>query len=249
MATASTVSAQPSKRLPGRRFDHVFFTSMIVLMAGTILLGFARTYFLAGVFHAPLASRILHIHGAVFSFWMLLVLAQTTLVSVHRVDIHRTLGLAGFGLSGLIVVTGVLATADMLARDASVHSRPNALAFSIVPLTAMLLFAIFIGLAYRARANSSVHKRLILLAMVDMMVAGIARWPFPFVLHNIGRAALISCGFIVMLVAYDLWSTHKIPRVTLWGCALIIVVQQSREMIGTTKLWLDFARWLQSWGI
>jgi hypothetical protein len=249
MATASRVSVPSSTRLPGRRFDHLFFAGMIVLMLATVFLGFARTYFLAGVFHAPLPSAIIHIHGAIFSCWMLLVLTQTTLVSAHRVDIHRKLGLAGFGLACLMVMMGVLATADELRRKGSIPPPPDMRAFSIVPLTSILLFGLFIALAYRARKDSPLHKRLILLGMTDMMVAGIARWPFRFVYQNVGNAVLVSCFFIVALVLYDLWSTHRIHRATLWGGILIILVQQTRMTIGATAAWQAFAGWMQSWGI
>lgn len=249
MATVTPIPVQTAARLPGRRFDHLFFTSMIVLMLAAVFLGFARTYFLAGVFHAPLPSTIIHIHGAVFSCWMLLVLTQTTLVSAHRVDIHRKLGLAGFGLASLMVVLGVLATADELRRMGSIPPPPDMKAFAIVPLTSILMFGVFIALAYRARKDSPLHKRLILIAMIDMMTAGIARWPFAYVYQNVGHAVLVSCFFIVALVLYDLWSTHKIHRATLWGCLVVILVQQSRETIGATAAWHAFASWMQSWGV
>jgi FtsH-binding integral membrane protein len=45
---------------------------MSLLMLATVFVGFARTYYLAGVFHAPLPSRIVHIHGAAFSSWILM---------------------------------------------------------------------------------------------------------------------------------------------------------------------------------
>jgi hypothetical protein len=46
---------------PGRRYDHVFFSGMAVLILASVFLGFAHSYYLAGVFHAPLPSRIIHI--------------------------------------------------------------------------------------------------------------------------------------------------------------------------------------------
>jgi hypothetical protein len=57
--------------LPGRRFDDVFFTSMAHVMLVTVFVGFAHTYYLAGLFRAPLPNRIIHLHGAVFSCWIL----------------------------------------------------------------------------------------------------------------------------------------------------------------------------------
>ncbi len=100
--------AKPSVSLPGRRYDHLFFSAMALLMLITVFVGFARTYYLAGVFHAPLPSLIIHVHGAAFSCWILLLVSQTSLVSAGRVDIHRRLGIAGFLLACLMVVLGVL---------------------------------------------------------------------------------------------------------------------------------------------
>src|SRR5215472_11168252 len=92
--TMATIAARPGSdtriatSLPGRRFDHAFFTSMALLMLATVFAGFARTYFLAGVFRAPLPGLIIHMHGAAFSCWILLLITQTSLVSAGRVDIH-----------------------------------------------------------------------------------------------------------------------------------------------------------------
>src|SRR5438128_1996163 len=120
MATAVAhpdTPAQSAPQLPGRRFDHLFFSGMALLLLLTVFAGFARTYYLAGVFHAPLPSLIIHLHGAVFSCWVLLLLTQTSLVSAGRVDIHRRLGIAGFVLACLMGVLGVLAATDSLVRE------------------------------------------------------------------------------------------------------------------------------------
>ena len=87
--------ATPAPVLPGRRFDHFFFSSMALLMLATVFVGFAPTYYLTGVFRAPLPSLIIHLHGAAFSCWILLLVTQTSLVSAGRVDIHRRLGIGG----------------------------------------------------------------------------------------------------------------------------------------------------------
>jgi hypothetical protein len=66
-AVARATTANVERRLPGRRYDHLFFSGMAVLILATVFVGFARTYFLAGVFRAPLPSPIIHVHGAAFS--------------------------------------------------------------------------------------------------------------------------------------------------------------------------------------
>jgi len=65
----------------------------------TVFVGFARTYYLAGMVHATLPSAIIHFHGAAFSCWILVLVAQTSLVAAGRVDIHRRLGVFGFLLA------------------------------------------------------------------------------------------------------------------------------------------------------
>ena len=249
MATTSSVSVDVSKRLPGRRYDKIFFTSMIVIMLCSVFFGFAHSYFLAGVYNAPPLTPILHVHGGVFSLWMLVLLTQTTLVSAGRVDLHRKLGMAGFVLACLMVVLGVLATADSLGKASYLPHPPDHLAFTIVPISSIFLFAVLIGLAYRARKDSSKHKRLVVLAMTGPLLAAIARWPIPGLYRNIALASLISFVFILALVLYDLWSTHKIHRATLWGGLFVVLVSETRGMIGATEFWHTFARWMQSWNI
>src|SRR5438876_7381331 len=124
---------KPSIGLPGRRYDHLFFSAMALLILATVFVGFARTYYLAEVFHAPLPSLIIHLHGAAFSCWILLLLTQTSLVSAGRVDIHRRLGIAGFLLACLMVILGILAATDALVRQFPPGRDPKA--FFIIPAT------------------------------------------------------------------------------------------------------------------
>src|SRR5882672_3966233 len=133
--------------LPGRRYDHFFFSGMALLLLAAVFEGFARTYYLAGVFHAPLPSLYIHLHGAAFSCWVLLLVTQTSLVSAGRVDIHRRLGIAGFVLACLMIVLGVVAGTDSLLRNAGPPGR-DAQAFYIVPLTDMMIFSTLIFFAF-----------------------------------------------------------------------------------------------------
>ncbi len=247
----STVVAHPSSRakqvtaLPGSRFDHLFFTSMALLMMLTVFVGFAPTYYLAGMFHAPLPSTIIHVHGAVFSCWLLLIVTQTSLVSAGRVDIHRRLGIAGFLLACTMVIVGVLAATDSLVREGGPPGR-DAKFFYIIPLTDMVVFATLIFFAFRNRFNPSAHKRLIFVATSGILIAAIARWPWAFVHRNALRAVLVVYLFLLVLVVYDWWSTRKIHRATLWASAFLIFVYQVRVPIGKTAVWHAFATWVQS---
>src|SRR5271168_1626761 len=89
-------------------WDRMFFSGMILLLWATVLFGFAKTYFMAGMIAAPLPNRLVHVHGAVFTLWMVLLLVQEVLIAGRKITWHKQLGLAGFGLSVAMLVMGVL---------------------------------------------------------------------------------------------------------------------------------------------
>lgn len=246
----STVAAQPTdsakivQSLPGRRYDHVFFATMSWLMLITVVVGFGPTYYFAGMVNAPLPSAIIHVHAIVFSSWILLLVTQTSLVSAGRVDIHRRLGIGGFVLACIMVVVGLLAATDSLVREAGPAGRDPKF-FYIIPTSDMLVFVVLIFLAFRNRANSPVHKRYIYVGTSTLLIAAIARWPFSFVHRQVAVAGLGVYLFLLLLALYDLWSTRKIHRVTLWASALVIFVFQSRLVLGKTAAWHSFASWVQ----
>src|SRR5579871_4481109 len=99
----ATTLAQPAKI----RADDAFFSGMAIVILGIVMLGFARTYYLAGTIRAPLPSTTIHIHAVVFSSWILLLLAQTSLVTIGQVGWHRKLGVLGAVIAFMMVVLGV----------------------------------------------------------------------------------------------------------------------------------------------
>jgi hypothetical protein len=244
MAAAVTHPAVRAPGLPGRRFDHIFFSAMAVLILATVFLGFARTYYLAGVFHAPLPSLIVHIHGAAFTCWVLLFVAQTSLVLAGRVDIHRRLGIVGFLLACLMVVLGVLVATDSLVRHTTQAVKFDARAFYIVPLTDLVIFGVVIFFGFRERRNPAAHKRLMMIATIAISDAAIARWPVAFV--SGGRYLRVQLVLLALLAIYDLWSTRKLNRATLWAGVFLIVLELLRVPVGNTHAWHRFANWVIS---
>jgi hypothetical protein len=118
--------------------------------------------------------------------------------------------------------------------------------FYIIPLSDMLIFATLIFFAFRARCNPSAPKRLILVATVALMTTALARWPIGLIHRKAPAAALASCIFLMMLMAYDLWSTRKIHRATAWASAFLVFLHEIRLPMGKTEAWHAFASWVQS---
>ena len=185
----ATAAARP--RLKIRR-DDFFFAGMAAVSLIAVLVGFARTYFFAGVFLAPLPNLLIHIHAAVFTLWIVLFASQISLVTARRLTLHRHIGLLGFGLAAVMILLGVLAASDRLARHVgeSATATPNDVrAFYAVAMGDMLVFAAFVSLGYRYRSDPTAHKRLMLFATFALLDAGFDRWsifdPYPLPLVNL----------------------------------------------------------------
>ena len=190
---------------------------MTVLLAAVVAIGFAPTYYLAGGFLAPLPSRIVHIHAAVFSTWMILLMVQTGLISAKRVGWHRKLGMAGFVLAIAMVVMVVLTAAGLAVRVKGAPSMELVLGLLSVTFTDAFDFAVLAGFAYALRRDAAAHKRLIIIATACLIQVAFFRWNVPILFRQVYPAYLATYASLLLLVAYDLWSTRKIHLVRSGG--------------------------------
>ena len=227
-------------------YDHIFFQALAALVVVVVFVGFAQTFYLSGVlkvprwkaFAAPPHALVVNVHGAIFSAWAILLLAQTSLVRARRVDLHRRLGLVGFALACLVVLGGVAVVCEQSAR----FYRPGR---SIITGTAQVFRVVgFAGLAYfgfRQRRNPRSHKRLMLLATIALLPAPLVRWP-AFIAGNF-PLALACCYSLLALVAfYDWWSTGKVLLATLLGSVTVVATNPPiAEAFTHNAVWLRVA--------
>ena len=242
----------PARTLPGTRYDHRFFPAMIVVLTIVMVIGFGHTYFLAGVFRAPLPGLLVHIHGAVFTLWFALLLAQSFLVASGRVGLHRKLGIAGIVVAASMVPLGIMATAEYGRRMAP--TQPRIRIALIMPIAELAAFAALAAAAFLLRRKPAAHKRLILLATVGIIPAATGRMEFIplFHLHGANAIRLVwaySYLFLLPIVAYDLWSRRRLHPATAWGSIFLIGLHQVAIQIAYTAPWNTFAAWLQSWNL
>lgn len=242
----------PARSLPGTRYDHRFFPAMIVVLTVVMVAGFAPTYFFAGVFRAPLPGLLVHIHGAVFTLWFVLLLTQSALAATGRVGIHRQLGIAGIFVAAAMIPLGIMATAEWARRMAPTFPRIRV--STIMPVTELAAFAILATAAFLLRRKPAAHKRLILIATIAIVAAATARMEFIplFGLHRQAALRLVwayTYLFLIPIAAYDLWSQRKLHPATAWGSLFLICLHQVALLICTTGPWLAFAAWMQSWSL
>ena len=228
--------------------ERLFYGGMAVALLAVVFAGFARSYYLRPYFDSRPLIPLLHLHGFVFTSWIVLLLVQTSLVAARRTDLHRRLGVAGGVLAALMVIVGTV-TALIRAKGADVPPvGASPLAFLTIPLGDMLVFAILVGVALWLRRRVDLHKRLMLLATIAILPAAVARLPFDFI-QKVGPLAFFGLAdlFIVPMLVYDVVTRRRPHRATVLGGALLVISHPLRMMIGPTQTWLRFAEWLTSW--
>ena len=220
-----------------------FYTGMALAIALTVFAGFAPTYYLRPYFQSTPLGGLVHLHGLVFTGWVLLFLVQSTLIAAGRTALHRRLGVAGAVLAALLVVVGTTTAIAGASRGAGPPGVPP-LVFLAVPFFDMVVFTglAAVGLWHRRRAD--IHKRLMTLATIALLGAPIARLPFGARMIGLPGVFALADLFLVACIAYDLTTLRRVHPATIWGGLAIVVSQPLRLAISGTGLWLGFARWL-----
>jgi hypothetical protein len=116
-------------------------------------------------------------------------------------------------------------------------------AFIFTPLLGLILFPLFVGAAIRFRRNAAAHKRLMVLATILLMTAGVRR-----VLHLLGVEAgpyvaefATYAVLLLPLAIYDLTRLHRLHTVTAWGGAILLLRHALHAAVAYTDVWQQFA--------
>jgi len=230
------------------RVRRVFFVIMASAVIVTVFAGFAPTFYLRGAFtqDRPM-SLLLHVHGIVFSAWVIVFLVQTVLIARESRRLHRRLGWLAVGIAATMVVLVVAAMTEQLRRVGGFPPPPLALALSIFDI---IVFSILVGAAIYYRNQADWHKRLMLSATILLLGAPM----FRVVVHYAGITDMSKVGIVSTLlvdafflpcVAYDLWTRRRIHPAYVLALALIVLDQIAQVKVVSWTPWIDFSMALQ----
>lgn len=175
MTASATPPASTAQPTATRRVRPSFFLWMTLVMAFFVFAGFGMTYWYplaTGSF--PTAPPVVHLHGLVFSSWMVLLVVQALLVNVKNISLHRSLGTFGIALATAVMFMGALITllSGVASRD---HPGPNYYHGLYLGIMAVLGFGTLFTLAIRTVRTPAVHKRMILFALLPLLPPGVHR--------------------------------------------------------------------------
>lgn len=225
--------------------DRIFFGSMAVALALSTFIGFAPTYYLHDYFGHPAVPPILHVHGLVFSAWVLTYVGQTALISAGQPRLHRTIGGFAAVLALIVFLLGVVVAIERGRHGTPLPGRDPA-AFLIFPFVSIGMFAWLFGLALLRRNKVQHHKRLMLLATLSLCVTPMAR--LSKMLHSpwippIG-GMLIADLFLVALIGFDLKTRGHLHPATLLGGGAFLISEPLRVLVSQSAAWQSFAHTL-----
>ena len=225
------------------RGERRFFTGMAIMLLLACFAGFAPSYYLKSQFGNGTLPPLVHVHGALFTAWIVLLVVQTSLIAGRRADLHRTLGIAGGLLAVLMVVTGAFVIWGRATTTTPGLPHDFILRFIALAVVALVVFPTLIGLALYLRRNSAAHKRLIMLATVVMAGAAIHRLLIHVVSPTVSPPVFFGVTdlFIVALGVFDFISRGRLHPATLWGGLLVVASQIVAVALAASDGWLALA--------
>jgi hypothetical protein len=242
-STAATAVAikegrtDPSKRIPKKL--HGYFLGFTAIFALLVVWGFSRTFFIPvarGTYSRPL---VVHIHGALFFGWTILLFTQAWLAATRRLQLHRKIGsIAAWLVIPMLLMGTVVAWRDTI-HDFYAGDGDAALSFFYGELADLTMFGLLAGGAMLIRSKPEFHKRWVILGSLGLLGAAIGRISS---LQTYGM--FIVNGLAVSVALYDLASRRAIHAATWSGLAVLFVIGLTEVPIGNTPGWISLAHHL-----
>ncbi len=193
----------------------------------------------------PPPPLIMHLHGAVYVAWLLLVVGQIFLVEKGDIRLHKWLGWATAIVSAIMVPLGLTAAfVDEARRLGQPGSDPQFLALEFEE---MIAFSTFIVAGLLLRRDPASHKRLMILSAVAISDAGFARvWlnefkivppgPFGFWIQYFWGIALM----LIAMIGWDLYRRRRAHPTVLAGAAFLIGAEAVVSILQFSPGWTAF---------
>ncbi|HEU0285213.1 MAG TPA: hypothetical protein VFR52_08735 [Sphingomicrobium sp.] len=258
MATIATIPQR-------RKLVGSFYVTMAAIFAAIAFSGFFMTYWLQVARGTFTGSPMLHLHGLLFSLWTLFFLSQAVLMANGNRRNHRKWGLLGISLATAMLFTGLAVAIQGLQARLDAGYGDAARAFSIVPITGILLFAGLVTAAISNLKRPEWHKRLMLVATAGILQAAVARFFFlaatggggpgmrpgigpPNAVENTMVAGVIVASLVVAAMIHDWRSYGRVHPAYWWGFGAMVTVHLLRPLLDQTEAWYAIADFLVRFG-
>jgi len=231
-----------SRTLP-RAGEHRYYVAAAIGVIVVVLAGFSIDVPLLS--HLGSLSVLVRVHAMIMLIWIALFFVQVLLVARHRTNLHMQLGIFGAALA-LVVIVADTATLITACRLGPPHMPPGVppslfLAFGLFNL---FTFAALVGAAIVLRKRySDWHKRLMLLAMLLLLDAALARFINVYTSSTVD-ASTVRNLFVLACVAVDTFCHRRLHPAFVIGGALVFANDYIATWVAGTSEWLRFIQTL-----
>ncbi len=241
MSTQTVPVVTPRQRLSR---DRRFYLVMASVSAILIFVGFGRSYYLRPLFFStPALSLLVHIHGLVFTAWVIYFLLQTALIATNRPSLHRKLGLTGAFLGSTMILLGLAVAFTAMRLQHGTSTQSSEVIF-LVGLIDISTFAVFFIAGYLKRRDREAHQRLMLLAVV-IGLTGPALGRLLLIGVPVPALGVINLALIFAGPVYDLVTRRRIHPVYVYGAIwALLTFTPLRFVVGATPWWRHTAHLL-----
>jgi hypothetical protein len=207
---------------------------------------------------------VLHFHAVLMGSFMLLLLAQTSLVATGRCDLHRRLGLVAMVLMPALVVVGYILIPTIYHQvwDAAQVAPPEAAGqlralvsrlenIQLLQIRIGILFPLFIAIALIARGrDAGLHKRMMILGTAVALPAAFDRipWLWSSLPGNPFTADLYPLLAVAPMFAWDVIRNRRVHRAYWLWLAISLPFAIAVHALWDTPGWHAIARSLMNVG-
>lgn len=260
--SASEISARPTaaRNALAALIDRWIYVAMAVFLIAVTLTGFIPdSVTKIGMVEAgqrPPFPFVLHLHAIAMGSWLLLLLAQTSLMATGRRAGHKQLGMIAMVLAPAVVLIGIV-LAPTMYREAwhAVQAMPGGPSaeglmdvavrgnIALLQIQIGLVFATVVALALRARkTDMATHKRLMVLAPIVAMPAAVDR--ISWLPNTIPVSPWAPEIYILLLAlplfAWDLYRSGGIQKAYKIWLALVLPTGAVAILLWNTPWWQAF---------
>jgi hypothetical protein len=199
--------------------------------------------YLSQIFQEPAA--LVHIHGALMSLWLAMLISQAFLIRSNRRAIHKQIGKLSYVLAPLVLLSMATIRHNAMAETGlPVAEQDLSLLFPNVigqPLT----FALAFGLALYYRHDPGTHARFMLCTPLPMAGPIFNRIMGSYTSLEINFAQATSNAVLILIASLLVWDwlVHRSFKVFPIILTLLISVGVIWSSLAGTAALESFGRW------
>ncbi|MSO21578.1 MAG: hypothetical protein EXQ56_14220 [Acidobacteria bacterium] len=241
--SASVLNEGGAARAPKRLLDFAQSGPYFAALLLVALVAFWPSYLSLG-FGA--SSAYIHLHATTATLWILMLIAQPTLIRARRMDIHRILGRFSQGLAAVVLMSVVfLAHSRIKGLEGEAYGRQTYILY--LQASIAFLFSLSYVMALVTRRSAALHARFMVctgMTLLDPIVIRLMFWanPTPTWNYQWFTFGLTDSVFLALIFLERDRPTGRQVFPAILG---VFMLMQVPALFGLTNtpLWQAFARW------